>query len=186
MGWEVNLLFYFMEAASILANDIDGQLKTKYLSRFEQSKKKMIVDAADCAKKARYWTQRLEEKLQELDIDGMTYASTNNHSTRYSNFIANANSFIRFNMLFVDRAHADGADGKIFKFLRRMPENGIFPTEFMERFRMKIEVTPEVGDEVLTTHHGKGVLLLHVGNKNWNVRTPEGEIILNETQFKLL
>ena len=76
---------------------------------------------------------------------------------------------------------------RAFKALRSLPSSGIFPDEFVDRFQMKYEVVPYPGDRVLTTNHGEGELLLHVGNKNWNVKLDSGgEIILNEKNFKLL
>ena len=127
------------------------------------------------------------KKMEVFDPDGATFEAVDNRTQMYNNVLANCNTMIRFNMLLLDRGNDDNAESKIFKAIRSMPEQGVFPESFMERFRMKIQVVPEVGDRVLTTNHGQGVLLLHVGGKNWNVRlTDNKEIILNENQFKLL
>lgn len=65
--------------------------------------------------------------------------------------------------------------------------HGLFPEKVLERFIMKFEIEAEAGDHVMTTNHGEGILLLHLGNSNWNVKLSDGrEIVLNERQFKLL
>lgn len=189
LGWEVDLLFYFAHAATILTEDIDRQLKNMYGSKdgFIHQKKKWIGNYNDCIDGAIEKLRQAGEWMEKVDPDGATFEAVGNHSVRYSNALAYANEFIRFNMLYMDRAQDEAASQKIFKFLRSLPESGVFPERFLERFRMKLQIVPEAGDRVLTTNHGQGVLLLHVGNKNWNVKLADGsERILNESNFKLL
>lgn len=182
LGWEVNLLWMFLQSASILVEDIDMQLKikTNSTSGFIHEKKKYIKNYERCLKEAEQW-------MLKFGLDKETYNAVGGHSGMYSNTVASAKELIRMAMLHVDRSHCEGGSYRAFKALRDLPSNGIFPDKWIDRFQMKYEVVPEVGDRVLTTNHGEGVLLLHVGGKNWNVRLSDNkEIILNENQFKLL
>ena len=123
----------------------------------------------------------------KFGLDKITYEAVDEHNKAYSNVIANANAVIRMSMLCLDRAQCDGGDARVFKRIRSLPENGIFPEWMIERFRMKLEIVPEAGDHVMTNNHGEGILLLHLGNANWNVRLSDGsEIVLNEKHFKIL
>ena len=125
--------------------------------------------------------------MLKFGLDNETYNAVGGHSGMYSNTVASANELIRMAMLHTDRAHCEGGSYRAFKALRALPSNGIFPDKFIDRFQMKYVVVPEIGDRVLTNNHGQGVLLLHVGQKNWNVRLADNkEIVLNESQFKVL
>ena len=188
IGWEIDIMFLFAHCATILASDIELQLKLADPSDgFVPSKKKALKEYNDCIKNVRYWFNRAEEKMEAFGLDKSTYEAVDSHNKRYSNVIANANEMIRFNMLMFDRAHTEDGSAKVFKRLRSLPEQGVFPEKFLERFQMKYELYPEVGDRVHTTNHGDGELLLHLGNENWNIKLDSGkEIVLNEKQFKLL
>lgn len=182
LGWQVNLLWMFLQSANILVEDIDMQLKIKYgdSSGFIHEKKKYIKNYERCLKEAEQW-------MLKFGLDKETYNAVGKHSGMYTNTVASAKELIRIAMLHIDRAHCEGGSYRAFKALRNLPSNGIFPDKYIDRFQMKYEIVPEPGDRVLTTNHGQGVLLLHVGNKNWNVKLADGsERILNESNFKLL
>lgn len=182
LGWEINMLFLMAHCCTILAEDIDMQIRIVSNKRdhFDPQKKKAIVNYERCIKEAEEW-------MFKFGLDKITYEAVNEHNKRYSNVIANSNSLIRMNMLFLDRSHCDGGDMRVFKRLRSLPEGGIFPEKTMERFRMKLEVVPEVGDRVRTTNHGDGTLALDLGNENWSVQLDDGRsLVLNEKHFKLL
>ena len=182
LGWEINLLWMFLQSASILVEDIDMQLKikTNSTSGFIHEKKKYIKNYERCLKEAEQW-------MLKFGLDNETYNAVGGHSGMYSNTVASANELIRMAMLHIDRAHCEGGSYRTFKALRALPSSGIFPDKYIDRFQMKYVVVPEIGDRVLTTNHGQGVLLLHVGGKNWNVRLADNkEIVLNESQFKVL
>ena len=189
IGWEVDLLYLFAHSATILAEDIDQQLKiqTNNKDGFVKKKKKCLDEYEDCIKKARIWLQKGGEAMDKFDLEGATFDATDRHSNRYSNVIASANELIRASMLVVDRSHCDGGSARVFKRLRSLPENGVFPESFIERFQMKYELVPEVGDRIENPNHGQGVLQLHLGNKNWQcVFDNGGKVVLNEKLFKLL
>lgn len=180
LGWEINLLYLFINSTVILAEDINLILTTMYKAGLDKKKRHAIIRYKDCMKEA-------ERYLEEFGADRDAFEAVKGHSGMYSNTIASSKELIRMAMLHVDRAHCDGGSYRAFKALRNLPSNNIFPDAWIDRFQMKYEVVPEVGDRVLTTNHGQGVLLLHVGGKNWNVRLADNkEIILNEKQFKLL
>lgn len=182
LGWEINALFLFAHCATILAEDIDLQLRIKSgkQDRFAPQKKKALLNYERCIKEADEW-------MFKFGLDKITYEAVQEHNKAYSNVIANSNALIRMAMLCLDRAHVDGGDARVFKALRAMPSGGIFPDKTLERFRMKLVLVPEKGDRVRTTNHGDGTLDCHLGNENWQVHLDSGEnIILNETHFKLL
>lgn len=182
LGWLINMLFLMAHCCTILAEDIDMQLrnKTKGVEFFNKDKKKALYNYEKSIKEAEEW-------MFKFGLDKITYEAVQEHNKAYSNVIANANALIRMMMLCLDRSHLDGGDARVFKRLRSLPEGGIFSEKTMERFRMKLEIVPEAGDHVMTDNHGEGILLLHLGNANWNVKLSDGrEIVLNERQFKLL
>lgn len=182
VGWEINLLMMMAHACTVLMEDIDYQIRymTVEKQRFDPSMKRCLYNYEKALKEADDW-------IFKFGLDKKTYDAVDQHNKRYSNVIANANWLIRMCMLAIDRAHCDGGDGRTMKRLRSLPENGLFPEKVLERFIMKFEIEAEAGDHVMTTNHGEGVLLLHLGNSNWNVKLSDGrEIVLNERQFKLL
>lgn len=182
LGWEINMLFLMAHCCTILTEDIDMQIRiiSSKADRFDPVKRKAIAGYNKAIKEA-------EECMFKFGLDKITYEAVQEHNKAYSNVIANANALIRMVMLCLDRSHLDGGDARVFKRLRSLPEGGIFSEKTMERFRMKLEIVPEAGDHVTTANHGEGILLLHLGNSNWNVKLSDGrEIVLNERQFKLL
>ena len=189
LGWMVNLLFYFAHAATILAEDIDQQLKNMYKSKvgFIREKKKCINNYNACIAAAREKLRQADEWMQKVDIDTATFNAVNGNIGKYDNALAYANEFIRFNMLYLDRSQTDGMAEKIFKFIRSQESSGAFPENFMERFRIKFNIVPEVGDKVHSDIHGDGTLQFNTCGDNWAVELEDGsQIILNEKQFKLL
>lgn len=188
-GWQINLLYMFAHCMGILAEDCDMQLQnaTRSAEFFQREKKKAVNDYNHCIEQAREWLAKAYDKMLIFDPDGATFEAVNGHTPEYNNAIANANTMIRFNMLLIDRSHTDGAEAKIFKFLRSMPEQGIFPEEYIERFRMKLQIVPEVGDRIKSDIHGFGTLQFNTCKDNWAVLLDNGDqIILSEKQFKLL
>lgn len=182
IGWVINLLFMMAHCCSVLVEDLDMQLRimTGGQNWFDKNKKKCFLNYERCIKEADDW-------LFKLGLDKMTYEAVQENNKRYSNAYAHANWLIRACMLALDRAHCEGGEARVLKRLRSLPENGIFAEKMINRFQMKIEVVPEEGDHVMTTNHGEGILLLHLGNSNWNVRLVDGrEIVLNEKNFQLL
>ena len=182
LGWEINLLYMMAHCCSVLAEDVDMQLRIMSggTSFFDKKKKKCFFNYEKAIKEAEEWFLKME-------IDKSTYEAVEENNKRYSNAYAHANWLIRVCMLALDRAHCDGGDARVMKRLRSIPEVGIFKEAMINRFNMKFEIVPEVGDHVMTNNHGEGILLLHLGNANWNVRLSDGsDIVLNEKHFKIL
>ena len=182
LGWEINLLFLTAHCSTVLAEDIDMQLrnKTNGVEFFNKDKKNALYNYEKCIKEAEEW-------MFKFGLDKITYEAVQEHNKAYSNVIANSNALILMMMLCLDRGHTDGGDARVFKRLRSLPEGGIFSEKMMERFRMKLEIVPESGDRVHTINHGDGTLDVHLGNENWQVRLDNGEnIILNEKHFNLI
>lgn len=182
LGWEINMLFMMAHCCTILTEDIDMQIRiiSSNTERFEPSKRKAIVGYEKAIKEAEEW-------MFKFGLDQITYDAVEQRNKAYSNVIANSNALIRMVMLCLDRSYCDGGDARVFKRLRSLPENGLFPEKTIERFRMKLEIVAEVGDRVRTKNHGDGTLELHVGNENWSVKLDDGRsIILNEKHFTIL
>lgn len=182
LGWEINLLFLFAHSCTVLAEDIDMQLrnKTRDVEFFDKNKKKALYNYERAIKEAEDW-------MFKFGLDKITYDAVDQHNKRYSNVIANANWLIRMCMLSLDRAHCENGDARVMKRLRSLPENGLFPEKTLERFIMKFEIEAEAGDRVRTNNYGDGTLEVHLGNANWQVDLDSGEKkILNESHFKLL
>ena len=183
LGWMINCLFLMARACTILAEHIDMKLRNQTKNawdRFDKEKKKCFWEYEKAIKEAEKWALK-------LGLDDITYEAVKGNSKRYSNAFSHSNWLIRVCMLALDRAHCDGGDAGVMKRLRSLPENGIFPEKTIEEFQMKLEIECEAGDHVMTNNHGEGILLLHLGNSNWNVKLVDGsEIVLNERNFRLL
>ena len=189
LGWAINLLFLLALACTILADFIDQQLRIHFVSKegFVREKKKAINDYNDCIKKCLSYLEQADEKMQIFDPDGSTFKAVHEHGKMYTNSVAHAKRILQFLMLLLDRSHCEGGEQRALKRLRSMPENGIFPEEFISRFSMKYEVIPEPGDRIYNENHGNGKLDFHIGKENWQCVFDNGEkVILNEKQFKLL
>jgi len=189
LGWEVDLLYLMAHCCTKLCLDIDMQLKKSSGGTvfFEKKKMKLVKEQEQCLKNARVWLQKAQEQMDKFGLDEATFDAVDNNSRRYTNVLASANELIRAAMLVIDRGHCQNGDAKVFKRLRSLPANGIFPDEFIERFQMKYEIVPEAGDRVSHPTYGEGVLDFNTIGKNWNVKFDSGvEKILNENQFNLL
>lgn len=188
-GWQINLLYMFAHCAGILAEDIDMWLQnaTRSGEHFKMDKKKAINEYNDYIEKAREWLSKAYDKMLIFDPDGSTFEAVDKHTPEYNNVLSHCNMMIRFCMLFVDRCQADGADAKIFKFLRSLPEQGLFPESYIERFKMQLQLVPEVGDRIKSELHGFGTLEFNTCGDNWAVQLDNGEqIILNQRQFTIV
>lgn len=189
LGWEINMLYMFAHCAGILAEDIDMQLQNATRSKefFHREKKKAVTDYNDCIEKCREYLDKAYKKMEVFDPDGATFEAVDKHTPEYNNVLSHCNMMIRFCMLFVDRCQADGADAKIFKFLRSLPEQGLFPESYIERFKMQLQLVPEVGDRIKSELHGFGTLEFNTCGDNWAVQLDNGEqIILNQKQFTIV
>lgn len=181
LGWLINLLYQMAHCCTVLSEDIDYQIQYGSLrqERFSPQKKRYLYNYEKAIKEANMW-------MDKFGLDESTYEAVEKNNKRYSNVVANANTLIRMMMLCLDRAYCDGGDARVFKRLRSLPENGLFSEKTMDRFRMKLEIIPEVGDHI-STQYGEAVLDTHLGNGNWQVTLSNGEHkILNEKHFTLL
>lgn len=179
LGWLVNLLHLMLQASTVLVEDIDQQLRLKG-EHFKKEKKQYIKNYTRCIEQARYW-------IEKFGLDTSCWEAVKEDSRAYSNIIADANELIRVAMLYVDRAHTEEGYYKIFRFLRSLPENGIFPEKYIGRFQMHHVWVPGPGDKVHTNNYGNGVLELKTNGDNWIIRMDDGsQRVLKESQFKLI
>lgn len=178
LGWLVNCLHLMLQATTVLVEDIDQQLKVQG-NRFHREKKQYIKNYARSLEQARYW-------MEKFGLDTSCWEAVGEDGRAYSNVIADANELIRLVMLYVDRAHTEDGYYKIFRFLRSLPENGLFPEWYIGRFNMHHVWVPGKGDRVHTLNHGDGIIESKVNN-DYLIKLDNGkQVVLAEKHFKLL
>ena len=183
LGWTVVLLFIVLNAAEVLTYDIDDQLQGRFGpgNGFDPQKKYWLKQYYRCMKQARHW---LEEMFK---IDDIVWESTDKDSRRYTNALADSNEIIRILMLYLDRAHTPGGYEDILHYLRALPEQGLFPSSYIGRFKMDREWVYAKGDRVLTKNHGIGILDLNTNDDNWIINLESGgQTVLNTKQFSII
>lgn len=178
LGWSVNMLHLMLQATTILMEDIDQQLRYRG-EKFRQDKKQYIRNYARCVEHATYW-------MEKFGLDVSCWEAVGENGKAYSNVIADANELIRVVMLYMDRAHTYEGYQKVMRFLRSIPENGIFPEKYIARYDMKHEWLYGKGDKV-DTPYGQGVVDFHANGDDWCIKFPDGtQKIVNESKLKLL
>lgn len=180
LGWCVNLLYILLQVVDILVEYIDGQLRAMGNS-FEREKKKAFGNYTRKQREAAYWIHDV------IKVDDAFWNATDQDSKRYTNSVADAHELLRACMLYMDRSHTTTGYYQIMRFLRAMPEGGIFPEKTISRFNFNRAWVYDKGDRVHNENHGDGVLDLCVGNGNWQVIFDNGDkAVLNESMFKLI
>lgn len=178
LGWAVNVLMMMLQATAVLVEDIDQQLRGQG-NKFHREKKQYIKNYARCLEQATYW-------MEKFGLDTSCWEAVGEDGRAYSNVIADANELIRLIMLYVDRAHTEDGYYKIFRFLRSLPENGLFPETYIKRFNMHHVWVPGKGDRVHTTNHGDGVIEQKLLNGSFIISLDSGgQTVLEEKHFKL-
>lgn len=178
LGWLINVLHLMLQASSVLVEDIDQQLRWQG-DKFNREKKMYFKHYQRCIEQARGY-------MEKFGLDTSCWEAVGEDSRKYSNIIADANELIRLVMLYVDRAHSEDGYYKIMRFVRSLPENGIFPERYIARFNMHHIWIPGKGDRVHTTNHGDGTLDMKVNN-DWVVNLDNGnQVVLNESHFKII
>lgn len=179
LGWAVNVLYMMIQASTVLIEDIDQQLQARG-THFRQDKKLAFKNYSRCIEDARRWMER-------FGLDTSCWDAVKQDPRAYSNVIADANELIRLVMLYVDRAHSEDGYYKIFRFLRELPGNGLFPDWYIGRFQMHHVWVPGKGDRVRTTNHGDGVIDQKFDNGSYVVNLDDGgQVVLKEEHFKLI
>ena len=179
LGWLINVLHLMLQASSILIEDIDSQLQWSG-TRFNREKKMYFQHYKRCVEQARGY-------MEKFGLDTSCWEAVGKDARAYSNIIADANELIRVVMLYIYRAHCENGYYEIMRFLRNMPENGLFPEKYIARFNMHHVWIPGKGDRVHADNYGDGKLSLNLGNNNWAILLDDGrEVVLNEKHFKLI
>lgn len=174
-------IFLMAFAQDLMIQDLLVRLKSQG-DGLRQRSRWNLNEMIKAIKRASHFADELREELFDADAE---------HKWKnIQTWQDEANEVARLVLLWEDREPHPEVCDKIFKFIRSTESDGVVTEEMLKNYYLNKTIplrTPEVGDRVLTTNHGEGVLLLHVGGKNWNVRLSDGsEIILNELQFKLL
>lgn len=178
LNWLINVLHLMLQASTILVEDIDQQLMAQG-TRFHREKKQYIKNYTKCVEQARYWMER-------FGLDTSCWKAVGEDGRAYSNVIADANELIRLVMLYTDRAHKEDGYYSIFRYIRSLPEGGIFPEWYIARFNMHHVWVPGKGDRVHTNNHGDGTIDQKI-NDAYVINLDNGnQVILKEEHFKLL
>lgn len=178
LGWAVNVLMMLLQATTVLVEDIDQQLQAQG-NRFHKEKKQYIKNYAKCIEQARHWMER-------FGLDTSCWEAVGEDSRAYSNVVADANELIRVVLLYVDRAHSEDGYYKIVRFLRSLPENGLFPEWYIARYNMHHQWVPGKGDRVHTKNHGDGTIEARVNNAYIINLDSGGQTVLAEKHFTLI
>ena len=179
LEWSINVLHLLLQATTVLVEDIDQQLQAQGTG-FRREKKQYIKNYAKCVDQARYW-------MEKFGLDTSCWEAVGQDGRAYSNVIADANELIREVMLYVDRAHSEDGYYKIFRFLRSMPENGLFPEWYIKRFNMHHEWVLGKGDRVRTVNYGDGTIDSKLLNGAYIINLDSGgQKVLEEKHFKLI
>lgn len=182
LGWQVNLLYIMLQAVDILVEDIDMQLRLRLCGEsFKHEQKQSFKRYTQKQREAAHWLHDV------INIDEAFWEANDKDSKRYSNSIADAHELLRACLLYMDRSHTEKGYYQIMRFLRNLPEGGVFPEKTISRFDFNRAWVYEPCDRVHNENHGDGVLEVCVGNGNWQVLFNNGDrVILNENQFKLI
>lgn len=177
LGWKVNVLYVLTAAVDVLVNDVDRDLK-KIGTSFDKEKKRTFGRYAKSVRDCAYWVDR-------LGIDETVWRASGESARRYDGFLADARELLRLILLYVDRSHSEDGFYRIFRFLRSLPENGLFAEEDIARFEFKREWIPEPGDAV-ETPHGKGVIRMTLNHGDYMVDLEDGrQKVVNGKDLKL-
>lgn len=180
LGWEVNMLYIMLQAADILVEDIDQRLRLRD-EHFKREQKRAFNTYTKKQREASFWLHDV------IKIDEAFWNATDKDSKRYSNSVADAHELLRACMLYMDRSHTEKGYYQIMRFLRGLPEGGIFPEKEISRFNFNRAWVYEKGDRIHNENHGDGVLDLPLGNGNWQCVFDGGKkVVLNESHFKLI
>lgn len=172
-------MFLLLQAVDILVEDVDMQLRI-HGEMFKREQKRAFNRYTQRQREAAYWLHDV------IGIDKVFWDATEKNSKRYSNSIADAHELIRSCMLYMDRSHSEKGFYQIMRFLRSLPNGGLFPDEFVARFNFNRAWVYEKGDRIHNDNHGNGILDLDLGNSNWQCVFDNGDkAVLNESQFKL-
>ena len=182
LGWQVNLLYIMLQAIDILVEDIDMQLRLRLCGEsFKHEQKQSFKRYTQKQREAAHWLHDV------IKIDDAFWKATDQNSKRYSNSIADAHELLRAVLLYIDRSHTEKGYYQIMRFLRSLPEGGVFPEKTISRFNFNRAWVYEKGDRIHNENHGDGTLDLDLGNGNWNCIFDNGDkAVLNENQFKLI
>lgn len=175
---EVTLLYELANAMDILVNDIDNQL-AKTGHSFTGEKKRHFNAYAQSVKNATF-------HLDKIGLERVLWKATNENFNVYDNALADSYEMIRFLMLYIDRSH-DNEESfhSIYQHLSNLPQTGIFPDGYVNRFNFARPYVFGAGDRVMTDK-GEGVIQAPGNGGNWVVKINDKQEIINEDNIKLL
>lgn len=194
LGWKVNLLNMLATSLMCLAESIDNDLhKIRFpdggVAEFNKDKKltykRFCLYLQDAIRQYKLRMDDAARQYDKLDIDGQVWRIVGASTTRYDNFTADAKELLQLMLLYVDRAHSDTGFYSIFRFMRSLPEGGIFPESEIEKFQFKRPIILGPGAPVVC-QFGKGIIRDQMNGDNWLIDMDGGgQRILTSKQFTL-
>ena len=172
----VNTMFVMMQGVDILQCDIDKRLRSVD-ECFHREKRSYYKKFMECMKQSWYW-------FEKFNITDAVWDASEAKGERFDSFRADANELLRYIMLYIDRSHKESSFYEIFRFLKNLPEQGLFTEADIARFNFKRPWVLGVGD-VVNTRFGKAKLEAEANGDNWIVRLEDGtQKVLSAKSFE--
>lgn len=127
----VNLMHLTARALDILVTDTVNTL-TAGQYEWQKESKQAFNRYIKCVKDSCYWFQKAIEEEVEYAVD-----KSGEGWDLYDSYLEDANEIVRLLMLYMDRSHELANRDKVFRFLREIPEQGLFTEQEIDKFRMK-------------------------------------------------
>lgn len=176
---EVTLLYELATALDILVYDID-QMLSRTGHSFSREKKMQFRAYAKSVKDATYY-------LDKLGVERALWRAAQENYTVADNCLADAYELIRIIMLYIDRSHNDASFRSIYRHMSNLPQTGIFPDGYINRFEFARPYVYGAGDRVMT-ELGEAEIMAPGNNDKWVVKLKKDgkQVIVNEDTIKLL
>ena len=170
-----NIMYIMLMCVDILQEEIDKEFR-KHSERFHHEKRQAFNRYKKCMLDASVW-------IEKFGVDQSVWEAVHENTSRFDGFRADANELLRLVLLYVDRSHTEDGFYKIFRYLRSLPENGIFSEEDVAKFEFKRPWILGAGDRV-RTDFGDGTVNLNTNKDNWLINMDDGtQRVLKEIQL---
>lgn len=128
---KVNLMHLVARALDILVTDTVNTLRDGGYE-WQRESKQAFKRYVKCVEDSCYWFEKaIEDEVEDA------VANSGEGWELYDSYLEDANEIVRLLLLYMDRSHDLSNRDKIFRFIREIPEQGLFTDEEIDRFRMK-------------------------------------------------
>lgn len=172
----VNTMYVMILGVDILQNEIDKELR-KSKEKFNREKRLAYNRFMKCMQDAWHW-------YEKFGVTESVWEASNRNVSVYDSVRADANELLREILLYIDRSHTNTGFQSIFRFLRQLPEQGLFTSDDIARFEFARPWVVGVGDRV-DTKFGKGTISVKGNNNSWVINMDDGtQRVLEEKELK--